>query len=157
MRLHTLNITEGARVTVSGAGAASVMGLEAGSSGTATVSGANSLWTSFVTLRVGIDGQALFTVSDGGSVSAPSIIVGALGEIRGNGNLTRNLTNSDIVAPGTSPGPLNVSGNFTQDADGDLLIEIASTSSFDRLLRRCGDSERQRGGESARRLLAACR
>lgn len=129
----TLNVTGGARVTVTGAGGGSAMGLATGSSGTANVSGANSLWSTFVSLRVGVDGQALLTVSDGGRVSAPSITVGTLGEVRGNGTLTGNLTNNGIVAPGISPGQLTVSGNFTQSSDAELLIELASISSFDRL------------------------
>ena len=127
----TLNVTGGARVTVTGSGGGSVMGVEAGSSGTATISGTNSLWSTFVTLRVGVDGQALLTVSDGGRVSAPAITVGTLGEVRGNGTLTGSVVNNGIVAPGTSPGQLSISGNFTQNVDAELRIEIASSSSFD--------------------------
>jgi T5SS/PEP-CTERM-associated repeat protein len=129
----TLSVTGGARVTVSGPGASAVMGLEAGSSGTATVSGAGSLWSNFVALRVGIGGEATLIVASGGTVSAPTIFVGPLGEIRGNGNLTGNVISDGDVAPGTSPGQLNVSGNFTQNAAGSLLIELASMTSFDRL------------------------
>lgn len=129
----TLNVTGGARVTVGGSGASSVMGLEAGSTGTAMVSGTGSLWSSFIALRVGIEGQALLTVANGGTVSAPTIVVGALGEVRGNGKLTGSVTNNGVVAPGTSPGRLSVSGSFTQASIGKLAIELASTSSFDSL------------------------
>jgi T5SS/PEP-CTERM-associated repeat protein len=130
----TLNVSGGARVTVSGSGASSAMGLEAGSFGKATVSGANSLWSSFIALRIGIDGQALLTVSNGGTVSAPTIVVGELGEIRGDGKLTGSVTNNGVVAPGTSPGRLSVSGGFTQASIGELAIELASATSFDSLM-----------------------
>jgi T5SS/PEP-CTERM-associated repeat protein len=129
----TLNVTGGARVTVSGSGASSVMGLEAGSSGTANVSGSGSLWSTFIALRVGIEGQASLTVANGGTVSAPAIITGLLGQIHGNGTLTGSVTNNGLVSPGTSPGTLTVNGNFSQTADGELLVELASLASFDRL------------------------
>ena len=129
----TLNVTNGARVTVSGSGASSVMGLETGSSGTATVSGTGSLWSTFIALRVGINGQASLTVANGGTVSAPAIITGLLGEIHGNGTLTGSVTNNGLVSPGTSPGTLTINGNYSQTADGELLIELASLASFDRL------------------------
>jgi T5SS/PEP-CTERM-associated repeat protein len=109
------------------------MGLEPGSSGTATVTGSGSLWSSFIALRVGIDGEASLTVANGGTASAPTIIVGPLGEVHGNGTLTGNVTNDGLIEPGTSPGTLTINGNFTHGSGGELVIELASLVSFDRL------------------------
>ncbi|MDP1579859.1 MAG: autotransporter domain-containing protein [Candidatus Didemnitutus sp.] len=60
-----------------------------------------------------------------------TVSAGAL--LGGSGTITGNLVNNGTVSPGTSPGTINVTGNFTQSATGSLLIEIASLSSFDRL------------------------
>ena len=74
--------------------------------------------------------------------SGSSVIVAAgktmtlinAGTLKGSGNVTGNVVNSSGVAsPGTSPGTLSINGNYTQNAAGQLLIELASTSSFDRL------------------------
>lgn len=65
-------------------------------------------------------------------VGRTTISAGAL--LGGNGIVTGNLVNNGTVSPGTSPGTLNVVGNYTQSSTGRLLIEIASATSFDQLL-----------------------
>ena len=51
--------------------------------------------------------------------------------------MTGNVTNtSGTVEPGSSPGTLTVTGNYTQGAGGTLQTEIAGTTpgtQFDRL------------------------
>ncbi len=52
----------------------------------------------------------------------------------GGGTINGNVVNSGVVSPGNSPGVLTINGNFTQTAEGTLLIELASTSIFDQLV-----------------------
>jgi outer membrane autotransporter protein len=47
----------------------------------------------------------------------------------GNATLSGNLTNSGNVGPGNSIGTITVNGNYTQNAGGHLLIEVAKNSS----------------------------
>jgi hypothetical protein len=47
--------------------------------------------------------------------------------------VTGNVKNGGILAPGTSPGTLSITGNYTQDPAGILQIELASNSNYDRL------------------------
>ena len=43
------------------------------------------------------------------------------------------VQNHGLVAPGTSVGTLDITGNYTQFADGELRVELASATSYDRL------------------------
>ncbi|MEM1228014.1 MAG: Ig-like domain-containing protein [Planctomycetota bacterium] len=59
------------------------------------------------------------------------------GTLQGRGTFSGNVTNSNgVVAPGTSPGLLNIDGDYTQLAGGLLFVEIGGISvgdEFDRL------------------------
>jgi autotransporter-associated beta strand protein len=66
-----------------------------------------------------------------GGVGATTVASGAV--LGGNGTISGNLVNNGRVSPGSSPGTLNVTGNYTQSSTGTLLIEIASLTSVDRL------------------------
>jgi fibronectin-binding autotransporter adhesin len=58
------------------------------------------------------------------------------GKLTGGGTLTGSVNNSGgTVAPGSSPGTLTLSGNYTQGAGGSLAIEIGGTGAgqFDKL------------------------
>jgi T5SS/PEP-CTERM-associated repeat protein len=74
-----------------------------------------------------------------GSVATPisgATVVGPGGTVGGDGPFLGSLINSGgTVSPGHSPGTLMVSGDYTQSADGILLIEIAGTGlgMFDKL------------------------
>lgn len=107
-----------------------------GSNGAVTVSGISSKWEMTDTLEIGFGaGTGLLTILGAGSVIAPGgTTIGSLGTLAGTGTLASDVTNSGVVAPGTSPGTLNVTGEYFQDSDGKLEIEIASTLSFDKLL-----------------------
>ena len=63
---------------------------------------------------------------NGGSVTAGSVNVSGL--LKGIGTITGNVTNSGTVAPGASPGIINITGNYTQAAAGTLQIEIGGTT-----------------------------
>jgi hypothetical protein len=73
-------------------------------------------------------------VTNGGTVTATSVVTESTGEIRGNANIVGNVQNGGTVSPGTSVGALNFVGDYTQTTNGELLIELGSASSFDQLL-----------------------
>ncbi len=51
------------------------------------------------------------------------------GVLRGSGQVTGNVTNtSGTVRPGTSPGTLTVTGNYTQGPGGTLAIDVEGTA-----------------------------
>jgi T5SS/PEP-CTERM-associated repeat protein len=65
----------------------------------------------------------------GGSLVMTGDFQGDLGvttqaTLGGTGAVQGNLTNAGLVSPGLSPGTLSVTGDFTQDADGETLFEI---------------------------------
>ncbi len=65
-------------------------------------------------------------------IGRTTVVAGAV--LGGNGTITGNLVNHGTVSPGLSPGTMTVIGNYTQSSTGTLLIEIASATSFDRLV-----------------------
>ncbi len=66
------------------------------------------------------------------SVSATTIGTGAT--LAGTGTVRGNLVNNGRVSPGSSPGTITVNGNYTQSAGGTYAAELASASSYDRLV-----------------------
>jgi T5SS/PEP-CTERM-associated repeat protein len=78
-------------------------------------------------------GVGVVTVANGGVLQATNLTIGANGAVRGDGTIVGSVQNGGLVSPGTSPGALNIDGNYTQTADGELLIELAA-SSYDQLL-----------------------
>jgi hypothetical protein len=50
------------------------------------------------------------------------------GVLQGSGTISNNVSNSGTVAPGDSPGTLQISGNYTQTSAGTLQIEIGGTT-----------------------------
>ena len=55
------------------------------------------------------------------------------GEVHGNLAIAGNMQNNGLLSPGMSPGTFNVETDYTQSSTGELLIELASASSFDQL------------------------
>ena len=54
--------------------------------------------------------------------------VGPGGNLEGTGTVNGNVVNDGgTVAPGFSPGRLAIGGNYTQEADGTLVLEIGGT------------------------------
>ena len=62
------------------------------------------------------------------------MIVGTLGQVRGNGVIDANVSSNGLISPGTSPGALQITGNYVQNSDGKLLIELGGVSIFDQLI-----------------------
>jgi T5SS/PEP-CTERM-associated repeat protein/autotransporter-associated beta strand protein len=73
-------------------------------------------------------------IIDNGLLIAPNLRINAGGFLGGNGIVRANVFNNGTVSPGNSPDTLTIQGNYTQGAGGSILIEIASSSQFDRLV-----------------------
>jgi autotransporter-associated beta strand protein len=58
-----------------------------------------------------------------GSITGP-VVVNPGSSLGGSGTVNGLTTNHGRVAPGNSPGILNINGNYTQGADGTLEIEV---------------------------------
>jgi outer membrane autotransporter protein len=69
-----------------------------------------------------------------GQLTSPQVNVNGSSLLTGAGRIVGNVVNSGTVAPGNSPGTLTITGNYTQTAGGNLLMEIASQTAFDRLV-----------------------
>ena len=63
---------------------------------------------------------------NGGTVTATTIDNNGL--LKGIGTIIGNVNNPGTVSPGTSPGVINVVGNFTQTATGILNVELGGTT-----------------------------
>jgi outer membrane autotransporter protein len=60
-----------------------------------------------------------------GSIASTQTLVSPGALLGGHGFLGGDLVSSGIVSPGNSPGTLTVNGNYTQNANGTLRIEVA--------------------------------
>ncbi|MGH9374764.1 MAG: beta strand repeat-containing protein [Terriglobia bacterium] len=105
-----------------------------GSQGTVKVDGAGSLWAANEpggtgNIEIGTDkGAGKLTVSNGGTVKANNIEVGA------NGTLIAAVTvdAGGKVSPG-DPGPMNITGPFDLASGATLTLDIASATDYDSL------------------------
>lgn len=132
-----IDITNGGKLVTENmsTGSVSFVGRDAGGSGTVTVAGAGSEWQTGRRLRIGESstpdtvpgGTGLVTVSDAAVIRSDLISLGTHGTLAGNGTVIGNITNKGTIAPGSSPGVLNVQGNINLDPSGLVRIEIAGT------------------------------
>jgi Ca2+-binding RTX toxin-like protein len=62
-----------------------------------------------------------------------NVLAGAM--LTGSGRIAGNVNNAGLVLPGSSPGTLTITGNFTQTAGGILRVELGGRSAglFDQL------------------------
>lgn len=81
-----------------------------------------------------------FSQSAGATTLGPGSINSALpfamsgGVLAGTGTFTGDVNNSGgNVSPGSSPGTLAITGNYTQGSGATMTVELASASSFDQL------------------------
>ncbi|MEX2310055.1 MAG: hypothetical protein WD738_20960 [Pirellulales bacterium] len=124
----TLSVEAGGRVSNRNG----FIGFGPGSTGAATVDGADSQWIHSSDLTVN---NGTLTVTSGGMVQAMGVLVTAPGEIHGDGSIVGTVQNNGMVAPGaSSPGALSIDGDFAQNAAGELAIELSSASTYDQLL-----------------------
>ncbi|CAN7385211.1 autotransporter domain-containing protein [Polaromonas sp. LjRoot131] len=116
-------------LTVSNGGTVSnvigYLGFDAGSTGNATVTGANSTWTNSGPLTVGNLGQGTLTVSGGGAVSSSGGFVGRASGSTGNATVTgagATWANSSTLSVGFSgTGTLTVSNGGTVSNTNGLI------------------------------------
>jgi hypothetical protein len=78
--------------------------------------------------------QSVLTVVNNGEVQADTILIQIGSEVRGNAILDGDVTNSGRVLPGPSVAALSIQGDYIQSTFGELVLELASASEFDRLL-----------------------
>jgi outer membrane autotransporter protein len=79
------------------------------------------------------------TISNGdlnvnGVLASPLITVENAGSLSGSGMILGNVINKGLVSPGNSPGTLTISGDYTQDSNSTLRIEIVDHSNYDKLI-----------------------
>jgi T5SS/PEP-CTERM-associated repeat protein len=123
-----LQVLAGGRV---GTTLQTVIGLDATSQSTVTVSGTGSTLAVGTLLEVGRAGAGTLNISAGGNVTAAGVSVGNAGVLRVvdasmNGNLTL-LPNSQMFADNATVGPL------TQQAGADFNFTLRGTNDFDNL------------------------
>lgn len=129
----TLNIEDGGIVD----SFIGYLGMNSGSNGTATVTGAGTQWRNGSDLFIGSDvgGAGTLIVQDGGTVSVFGILnVTTKGVLTGDDGTIRGIVlNQGLIAPGSSPGILNIEGDLT--STGTVKFELAGTISglFDQL------------------------
>ena len=70
-----------------------------------------------------------------GSTSGPcTVVTNYGGTLKGSGMLVGTLNNSGTTNPGDSPGTLRVVGSYTHTSTGSLIAEIASPSTYDKVV-----------------------
>lgn len=124
MAAHTNSGTiEGGSVTITG------MDTTFETSGTITIPAFRTLTTPTFSQTGGttiVDGTLLVPVGSAPSREIIELLGGTLG---GSGTVFASVTNrGGIVAPGMSPGRLSIFGNYIQETDGTLAIEIGGPS-----------------------------
>ena len=98
--------------------------------GTIQKQGASTLTlTNITSSAIDLRAGALFF---NGGLGTTTIAAGAF--LGGTGTISGNLVNNGTVSPGYSPGTIAVTGNFTQNSTGLLIIQLASGASFDQLV-----------------------
>lgn len=65
---------------------------------------------------------------NGGNLSTTTLLNIQGGMLSGAGTITGHVQNAATLAPGLSPGILNITGNYTQLASGTLAVEIGGTT-----------------------------
>ena len=115
-----LEIRNGAAVTCQYA----ILGATERGIGHVAIDGVDSTWTISGDLIVGFNGEGKLTVLESGTVSSSFMPIGVDGEVRGDGAIIANVTNSGTVVPGNPAGVLGVTGDFAQTATGELRFEL---------------------------------
>jgi len=103
-----------------------------GGSGSLTKIGAGILILDGANTYTGGTTVSAGTLEVGDSASPTASIDGAVdvqagGTLRGHGTIAGDVTNDGIVWPGGSMGTLTILGNYTQNADGTLQLDVTPT------------------------------
>ena len=128
----TLHVAAGGTLTRSAAGVDGQLGIPVTNQGTIHAAGG------IMRFNLGLTQTAGTTLVDATlGVQGGFLVALQGGTLAGNGTVSGEVSNTGgTVAPGTSPGALTISGDYTQGAGGTLAEEITGTalSAFDRLL-----------------------
>ena len=77
----------------------------------------------------------LLQVGTGSSAKSSVMLLVDAGTLKGSGNVMGPVVNSSgVVSPGTPIGTLTFNGDYMQSIGGQLLIELASASTFDKIV-----------------------
>ena len=76
------------------------VGAVAGASGTVALQGAGANWSNVGTIEVGVLGNGAVRLEDGAEINAAAVLIGATGELSGNGQVTADVSNSGLFGPG---------------------------------------------------------
>ncbi|MCF7760368.1 MAG: autotransporter domain-containing protein [Cephaloticoccus sp.] len=106
---------------ISGSGNLTKSGL-----GVLTISSSSNTHTGMTTIAEGA------VVLNAGKLGHTNISSGA--RLAGIGTIQGNLTSNGTLSPGNSPGTINVVGNLALNPTSTFAVEIASASSFDKLI-----------------------
>ncbi len=117
-------------------GGTTTIGTAAGGTAMLTLNGGT--WETYGPTDIGVSGPAIVTISDFGvmtDVGGFGTTIGQDGQIFSSGQMNGNYVSSGRIYPGTSPGVLTITGNYTQNSDGQLILEIdgSAPSSFDQI------------------------
>jgi T5SS/PEP-CTERM-associated repeat protein len=97
--------------------------------------GNGSSWTMAEHLRISIGAPGTLTIRGTGIVSAPEgTDIGVNGRLQGSGTIDSQVSNEGVIAPGESIGTLTITDGLFQYDGSRLEMEIASATSFDKLL-----------------------
>ncbi len=119
----TLRLLEGATATVErdvfiGLTPTAVGGLE--------IDGDDSTLVAGGTLYIGVNGLGVASVTEGGQIVAPQMLIGQMGQLLGNGVLSTTVFNDGLLQP---TGTLRIDGAFVQSELGGLEIQLDEAGS----------------------------
>jgi len=92
-------------------------------SGAITVAELTMNYTGAITLGDLLSASATLDVTAAGCVN-----ITTTGQLSGAGVITGDVNNSGTIAPGNTPGIINVTGNYMQQASGTLEIDVEGTT-----------------------------
>ena len=147
----TLRLIEGATAVIE---RNVFIGLTANAVGVLEVDGADTALVAGGTLFIGVDGNGILSVTDGGLIVAPDLFIGQMGQVLGNGDLTLSLVNDGLLQP---TGVLSIDGSYVQSDLGALAIQLSDIGADLLEVSAVSPDQRHPGGDAARRLRAAGR
>ncbi len=115
------------------------VGFHSGSSGTVNIDTSGSIWSISTALYVGGDanghgGSGVVSLANGGTLNVGGTVrIWNTGKLTGHGTVGGDIVSDGVVAPGTFAGTLTIWGDYTQEANGILQIELGGldTNDFD--------------------------